>query len=117
MKNAVYSINIPQLYNPYDRDEILCALEALVISAYRLAGVIDVGCTKNHVLYEDYDDPAEMYVNSYDELIELVGGYNHNIIENNLNIPQIRLIVDEDKTKVLGEDCKYPVYMVVYESN
>ena len=107
MKKELFAINVPQLYNPFDRDAILCAIETLVINAYRLAEAVDASC-------EDDYNPTDMYEKSYDELIELIGGYNYNIDENSLDIPRIWLVIDEYKTELLGNDCEYPVYMVVY---
>ena len=59
------------------------------------------------------DDPESVYENSLGELIELVGGYNYYISENELHEPLIALVVDEEKTNLLKAGSQYPIYKVV----
>ena len=114
MENNLLNFDMPQLINPYDRDEILCNLESLALSAFRISGRDDIGCDENDMFNTaSYDDPVDVYENSYDELLELVGGYNYFVNENRLNEPLIRLVVDDEKTGFLKDGSQYPIYKVV----
>jgi hypothetical protein len=115
MTNDFLKFDVPQLYNPYDRDEILCNLEALAISASCMAGdgsMIAHELAEIEVFDGEYD-PERTYMDSYDGLIELVGGYNYFIGENGLSEPLIQLVVDEGKTSLLENGSRHPVYKVV----
>jgi hypothetical protein len=118
MNNDFLNFDIPPLYNPYDRDEILCNLEALAISAVRIAGSDSIGFlgTEELINSDDDSDPVKTYENSYDELIEIIGGYNHFVNESKITAPQIRLVVDEDKTGLLKDGSQYPIYEIVIYS-
>ena len=109
MKNLI-KFDVPQLFNPYDRDEILCNLEALAMSAYYIAGGSQMAFDESFI---EAEDPESVYERSCDELVELVGGYNQYISENNLHEPLIALVVDEEKTSLLETGSQYPIYKVV----
>ena len=115
MTRELLTFIIPHLYNQHDRSEILCNLEALAINAYYLAGGDRDEFIKMIELESgiEADDPESVYENSLDELIELVGGYNHYISENNLHESLIKLVVDEEKTSLLETGSQYPIYKVV----
>ena len=100
----LFKAEVPLLYNPYDQSEILCALESLI----ELVRSSERG---NNLTIEEHNWKDE-YWKYYDELIELVGGYNYYITENNLPIPLIQLAVDDEKTSLLKSGSQYPVYKV-----
>ena len=116
MENSL-KVEMPQLYNPYDQSEILCELETLAMCAFFLAGDDQMGLRdivegQDESNIKEYD-PKDTYMKSYDELIELIGGYNFYINENNLPEPLIELTIDEGKTALLKDGSKYPIYKVV----
>ena len=114
MTNDLLKFDMPHLLNPYDRDEILCNLESLALSAYRLSGCDDMGCKETDFFSIDNDDdPVDVYEQCYDELIEIVGGYNYFISENKLEEPLIQLVVDDEKTSLFEHGSQYPIYKVV----
>ena len=115
MENNILRFDVPPLCDFLDRDEILCNLEALAISALYIAGYNPSGFNEpqGFELPAEYDDPESVYEKSYDELIELVGGYNFSISENKLPEQPIKLVVDEEKTKYLQNSSNYPIYKII----
>ena len=113
----LFAIEVPTLYNPYDRDEILCNLETLAMCGFYLSGDDQMGL--RNMIESEIDstieayDPEREYLKSYDELIEIVGGYNFLVCENNLPEPLIMLVVDEEKASLLKKGSQYPIYKVV----
>ena len=114
MENML-KFEIPQLYNHFERAEILCNLEALAKSALYISGYTHSGFDEPQVfkLPAEFDDPESVYEKSYDELIEIVGGYNFIISENELPEQPIKLVVDEEKTNQIKNGSHYPIYKVV----
>ena len=116
MKN-LFAIEVPLLYNPYDRDEILCNLETLAMCSYYLAG--DDQMRLQEMVESELDttieayNPEREYMKSYDALIEIIGGYNFLVRKHNLTEPLIKLVVDEEKTALLKEGSLYLIYKVV----
>ena len=117
MLDELLSFDMPGLYNPHDRSEILCNLEALAISAFCLSGGGQaVARNFTELEFEPdlvLDDPEIVYASSYNELIEIIDGYNFFISENKLPEPLIQLVIDDEKTSLLKEDSLYPIYMLV----
>jgi hypothetical protein len=114
MRNTLLSFDLPQLYNLYDRDEILCNLESLALSAFRISSGDGMGCVETDIFdFENDDDSVDAYEESLDELIEVVGGYNYIISESKIDEPLIRLVVDYEKTNLLNDGGRYPIYKVV----
>ena len=117
MLHELLSFDVPHLYNIYDRSEILCNLEALTISACRITGS-DLEGLRDIVELDfepdlELEDPKIVYEKSYDELIEIIGGYNFYISENKLPEPLIQLVVDDEKTNLLKGGIQYPIYKVI----
>ena len=113
----LFKIEVPQLCNPYEHSEILCYLESITRSALYLAGddqmrLREMVESDDDLSIEEYN-PEDVYEKSYDGLIETVGGYNHTITENGLNIPRIQIVVDEEKSRLLKAGSRYLIYKVV----
>ena len=117
MNNKFLVFDVPPLYNPYDRDEILCNLEALAIAAIHLATdeQRDLRETLEFESATVKNDSAGVYERSYDELIEIVGGYNYFISKNMVNEPSIQIVIDDAKTKLLNKENSYPIYKIILE--
>ena len=117
MLNKLLKFDVPHLYNPHDRGEILCNLEALALSAFYISendlkGSASMVELELEPATEEYE-PVKVYEESYDELIEIVGGYNFFISEHNLNKQPIELVIDDEKTQFLKEGDEFPIYKVV----
>ena len=116
MKKPI-TVEAPKLYNPYERAEILCNLDSLARCAFFLAGDDQMGL--RDMVEQEFDstieeyDPEGVYFKSHDEMIFLVDSYNLTIKEDSLLEPLIEILVDEEKTGLLKDVDRYPIYKVV----
>jgi len=117
MVSQLFEFDVPETSDPHDRIDIKCALEALAMSAFFLAGDDEMGLRGMvEVVMEstiaEYD-PEKVYRESLEELNEIVDGYNYFVNENGAPRPKLKLAVDEEKTGALRGSCEYQVYKIV----
>ena len=117
MKNMLIEFNPPLLSNPQDRVDILCNLDAIASAAFFLAGDDQMDLKKMvefdlDSTIEEYD-PARVYRESYEELNEIVESYNFFLSENGISKSQIKIVIDEEKTRFLTDSNKYQIFKVV----
>jgi|GEM_PF-5866257 len=121
--DALFDFDIPKLWDQSYMDYILCSLEEIAMCAFYLNGNDQMGLAE-FVQYEldttiEEYNPNDTYEKCIDELFDLICGYNYFIETNDLSDNQIRVVVDDDKTKILrsGETlCSEDYYIYKVEN-
>ena len=117
MKKDLFCFDVPHCINRFDMTDILCNLEALAMCAFYIAGDDQMGL-KNMVengLESSIDefDPESVYAENYNELMDIVEGYNFSISKNKSSTHLIQLVVDDEKTSMLREGSKYKINKII----
>jgi len=117
MKRNLFSFDVPQLNNRFDRVEVMSLLEELAMCAFYIAGDDQMGLKEmveiiDESTIEEYN-PEGVYGESLNELYEIIDGYNFYVNSNKSSMPQIQLVVDNEKTSLLKDSSQFQVYKVV----
>lgn len=109
--------DLPKIIDYSVKEEILSSVKTIASCAFYLVGDDQMNLVDYIHDYTDWNideyNPQHTYEESVDNLVDTVGGYNQFIINNNLDEPQIQIIIDEEKTAMLNDYSNYKIYKVM----